>query len=75
MMLAAVAIGVSHLVQSTRAGADYGLAIPLALGLAYRWIPCRRGILHFIGRLDTKNLKPRADSRLERRDKTEARAR
>jgi Mn2+/Fe2+ NRAMP family transporter len=26
MMLAAVAVGVSHLVQSTRAGADYGLS-------------------------------------------------
>jgi len=27
MMLAAVAVGVSHLVQSTRAGADYGLSL------------------------------------------------
>jgi len=31
MMLAAIAIGVSHLVQSTRAGADYGLLFALII--------------------------------------------
>ncbi|MDH5215269.1 MAG: divalent metal cation transporter [Gammaproteobacteria bacterium] len=33
MMLAAVAIGVSHLVQSTRAGADYGLSFAWLIAL------------------------------------------
>ncbi|HSD70981.1 MAG TPA: divalent metal cation transporter, partial [Woeseiaceae bacterium] len=33
MMLAAIAIGVSHLVQSTRAGADYGLSFALIITL------------------------------------------
>ena len=33
MMLAAIAIGVSHLVQSTRAGADYGLSFALVITL------------------------------------------
>jgi Mn2+/Fe2+ NRAMP family transporter len=33
MMLAAVGVGVSHLVQSTRAGADYGLSLALFIVL------------------------------------------
>lgn len=33
MMLAAIAIGVSHLVQSTRAGADYGFSFALIITL------------------------------------------